>query len=314
MKIVATIPTRNSGWSIGFTARAALMWCDAAVIMDHATSDPLTATVLADLNREYPHRITILYDNDSNWNEMDQRDRMLTCARGYHQATHVALLDDDELVTGNLIPRMRGWCESLAENWALELPQINVRRGIDTMHTKGVWAEQHTLTVFRDDPRYHWKAAGDGYQHHHRGPAGALFRNFRGCQRKDGGLIHLQMASEERLRYKQWHYQLSDYLRWPERRTPEQLRQYYSLSVYGFVPLVRPTTYNSWRFAKEMTGLGPVPATWWEPYRDILKHLHLDAEPWQRAACREIMEQHPELADAGFDDFGMRTHERVTQS
>jgi len=311
MKIVATIPARNEAWCLGLTARAALQWCDGIALLDNGSTDE-TFRIATELVGEYPGRV--LVDQISGeWREMEHRQILLRNAREMG-ATHIALIDADEIVSGNLIPRMRGWCDALAENWALELPQINVRGGIHTMHAKGVWAEQHTLTVFRDDPRYHWKAAGDGYQHHHRGPAGALFRNFRGCQRKDGGLIHLQMASEERLRYKQWVYQLSDYLRWPERRTPEQLRQYYSLSVYGFVPLVRPTTYNSWRFAKEMTGLGPVPATWWEPYRDILKHLHLDAEPWQRAACREIMEQHPELANAGFDDFGMRTHERVTQS
>ena len=297
------MPARNESWCIGLTASAALMWCDELVILDHASTDDTLWRIAAQIDPDWK-RIALLTDDRPDWCEMAQRDRMLIAARRYSQATHIAILDADELVTGPLVSRMRGLCESLAPGWMLELPQINLRGSIDTMHGSGVWAEQHTAVVFRDAPDLHWAAAADGYQHHARSPLGVRWRGFRPVQRAQGGLFHLQMANERRLRAKQYHYELSDMLNFPTRRTPEQTRQYYSLAVYGVVPAWIPSAEESMALSRKINGLIGVPPSWWEPYRTLLPYLHLDAEPWQLEDCRRILREHPELG-LGLDSFGV---------
>jgi hypothetical protein len=36
-----------------------------------------------------------------------------------------------------------------------------------------------------------------------------------------------------------------------------------------------------------------------------MQHLHLDAEPWQEAECRKLIEQHGRAKFAGMDLFGV---------
>ena len=229
---------------------------------------------------------------------------MLEAARGIG-ATHIAIIDADEIITGNLLPKMRGWCDAMAPGWMMSLPQINLRGCINTMHGSGVWAEQHTAMVFRDEPSLHWAAAHDGYQHHSRAPHGIHpARQFRPITRAGGGVMHLQMVDEKRLRAKQLAYCLHDMLRYPERRTPEQTRQYYSLAVYGCVPAWTPSKEDSWRLSREMPGLKPAPDEWWEPYRDLLPHLHADAEAWQLEECRRLVRENPQIM-VGLDPYGL---------
>jgi glycosyltransferase involved in cell wall biosynthesis len=51
MKIVTIMPVRNEAWCLGLTARAALMWCDELVILDHASTDR-TAEIASEIAGE----------------------------------------------------------------------------------------------------------------------------------------------------------------------------------------------------------------------------------------------------------------------
>lgn len=301
MRIVATIPARNEAHELGLTARAALMWCDMIILGLHDCTDG-TLRIACDLASEFGHERVVWIKAEGDWNEMQHRQALLDMARSA-QATHLAIIDADEVITGNLVPRMRDLCAALPAWHMLELPQINLRGSICRMHKSGIWADQHTAIVFRDNPALHWAAAGDGYQHHARAPKGMALRPFRPVRRHDGGLFHLQMANEKRLRAKQYLYQLSDMARWPGRRTAEITRQYYSLSVYGCVPGWIPSAEESWRFAANMPCLCDVPAAWWDAYRSLLPHLQLDGEPWQLAECRRLIAAHPGI-EQGLDPFG----------
>ena len=267
MKIVAIMPVRNEAWCLGLTARAALMWCDDVIV------------------REQPA---------GPWNEMEHRQYLLDAARS-EGATHIAIIDADELVTGTVLPRMRGLCEALALGWMLELPQINPSGNVDTMIAGGIWNNQNTAMVFRDEPAARWAASGDGYQHHGRAPQGVNWRALRG----PAGIMHLQMLNERRLRAKQLLYCLNDTMRWPGRRTPEQTRLYYSWAVYGWQP---PQALHGVNTIKQPTA--PVPAEWWEPYRELLPNLKPDTEPWQLAECRRIVRENNGIME-GLDDFGV---------
>jgi hypothetical protein len=311
LKIVATMPVRNEAWVLGLTLRAALMWCDEVIVLDHASADG-TRDVITEVQRSFigraaPDRVVFVRWDDSAWDEMAQRQWMLMLARG-RGATHIAILDADELVTGNLVSQMRGLVERTPANTILELPQINVRGSISTMHASGVWASCATAVTFQDSPACCWKADGHGYEHHHRAPYGIPERNIcRPVSRGNGGLFHLQMLDEKRLRAKQLLYCLNDVRKLragivgPAGNSPEAIRRYYSAAVYG--DLLRCDQTDG-RKPVGIFETAPVPASWWNPYTHLFPYLHASEEPWQLPESRRIVSEHPGILE-GLDTFGL---------
>src|ERR1700679_1270037 len=102
MKLVACMLARNGDWVIGLSARVALMWCDELVVVDHASTDR-TRQILIEVRDEhgFPDRVHYLSDCQPRWDEMNQRQEMLEVARE-HGATHCAIVDADEILTGNV--------------------------------------------------------------------------------------------------------------------------------------------------------------------------------------------------------------------
>lgn len=285
MKIVAIMPVRNEDWCLGFTARALLRWVDHLVILDHASTDT-THRVIDGVEAENRGRIGIMREDDSTWEEMRHRQRLLESARAIG-ATHIALVDADELLTANLLPVVRDMFAAIKPGEVIQFPWLCLR-SLDTVHTSGVWGEQHASSGFLDDSVWHWSAEGrGGYDHHHRHPMGRAPIPFQPCTSRGAGLLHLQFVSERRLKAKQFWYQLVERLRWPEFAAAD-VRAKYSATVYGHL--------NS-------AGT-PAPAAWLAGYEDILHHLRIDAEPWQLAEARRIIAGNPGI-EAGLDDFGV---------
>jgi glycosyltransferase involved in cell wall biosynthesis len=290
MKIVATMPVRNEAWVLGLTLRAALMWCDEVIVLDHASTDCSRLIVREAMAENHDGQVLLIEEPPPAWDEMAHRQLLLDCARA-RGATHIAILDADELVTGNLLPGIRAYVEATPPGHTLDLPQINLRGAVDRMHTSGIWAQAHTATAFRDRPSYSWQT-DKGYQHHHRSPYGLPGHGYRPVKREHGGLFHLQMLDERRLRAKQLLYCLNDALNLKrgivggKRDTPEKIRAYYSDAVYGG------------------DKLAPVPASWWEPYTHLMQHLRPSEEPWQLAECKRIAGEHPGILK-GLDTFGL---------
>jgi hypothetical protein len=312
MKIVATMPVRNEAWVLGLTLRAALMWCDEVIVLDHASDDD-TWRVYNDILKTERCYVGFSRVPELAWDEMEHRQSLLEFARGRH-ATHIAILDADELVTGNLLPGIRAYVEATPPGHTLDLPQINLRGAVDRMHTSGIWAQAHTATAFRDCPSYSWQT-DKGYQHHHRSPYGLPGHGYRPVKREHGGLFHLQMLDERRLRAKQLLYCLNDALNLKrgivggKRDTPEKIRAYYSLAVYGFEPKHIPPAAPPQSFAECWSRanadiLAPVPSSWWEPYAHLMQHLRPSVEPWQLAECKRIVGEYPGILK-GLDTFGL---------
>src|SRR5687768_3759320 len=111
MRLIATLPAHNEAWVIGASLRAALRWCDAVVVLLHACTDTTPAIVDA-IASEHPGRVEIIWDGDAKWSEMTHRQWMLEAARDMG-ATHLAIVDADEILTGNLIPQIREHAERL---------------------------------------------------------------------------------------------------------------------------------------------------------------------------------------------------------
>ncbi len=307
MKLIGLMPCRNEEWCIGLSARAALMWLDMLVIHNHASTDA-SSDILAEIEREHPGRVVVLHEDDPKWDEMRHRQDMLTTAR-YLKATHVAIIDADEVLTGNLLPSVgrveekrsqhesRYWgvrqqLEECIGGHVMQLPGYNLRGSINRYHADGIWGRRWFSTAFRDDARLSW--GGDTF--HAREPKGIELRPYTPIAQGQGGVVHLWGASERRLRAKSALYKVTERLRWPDKPVADIERMYNWATKgenghsYG--------TPDTWTYRD-------VPAEWWAPYAHLMKHLDVDAEPWQEAEVRRLVAEHGAERFVGLDLFGV---------
>lgn len=287
MNLVGLMPCRNEEWIVGLSARVALRWCDALVILEHASTDR-TPELLQCLKSEYGSRVEIIRETSREWREMYHRQALLERARDL-RATHIALIDADEVVTGNLVPSLRNVIESIGRDM-LHLPGFNLRGGISRYHANGIWGNRWFSVAFADNPRLRW----DGDRFHQREPSGAYLSAERPVAQRNGGVMHLWGASERRLVAKHCAYKMIETLRWPSKSRAEIDRLY----TLAFDPQANLQFDQTWRFAE-------TPANWWRPYDDLLPYLHVDAEPWQEDACRLLYAEYGPERFAGLNLFGV---------
>jgi hypothetical protein len=296
MKLIGIMPVRNEAWCIGLSARAALMWCDELLIIDHASTDE-TPAICSYLRQENGARVGHFRINDPTWEEMQHRQLLLEGAR-LRNATHIAMIDADEVLTGNMLSHIRGIFEQLPQGKVLTLPWLCLRNGIGDVMTSGLWGQATVSTGFVDDPVCHWAAQGrEKYDFHHRHPMGRPFEPYLPAIPpvegipfgRGGGLMHLQFCSRRRLLAKQALYQAIEVIRWPGRKSAPEIADYYGRTVYE----------------SDVAATRPVPESWWRPYGPLLQHLDVEAEPWQEAELRRLVAEHGRAKFEGLDFFGV---------
>jgi len=290
------MPVRNEAWCLGFTLRVAVKWCDRVIVCLHNCKDA-SPEIVKDVQKESDFRVTFFGDGSDQWNEMPMRNELLTVARGC-DATHIAVIDADEFLTANLLPsdeeRRQGsahihdYLNVLPAGQLLELPGYNMREMPGqplTMryHANGVWGSRWFATAFMDSPALNWQ--GDRF--HHREPFGCGWNRWRPVHQGYGGTIHLWGASERRLRAKHCLYRLTERLRWPSKPV-QDIERLYSLATSPR----EPWTYHA------------LPPTWIEPYADLMQYLHIDADPWQEAEVRLLLQTYGRERFAGLDLLG----------
>lgn len=300
---------RNEDWCLGLTARAALMWLDELVILDHASTDG-TRGICDELRAEFGTRLHKITESDPVWEEMRHRQRMLDIAR-QNGATHICYIDADEILTGDLLQpvpgqtaqRIRGLFHILPPNSIMQIPWLALRGSIGQVHIRGPWADGQIASFgFIDDPRLGWSSAGrGGYDFHHRQPMGKPLVPWTplASQGLRSGLMHLQFVSGRRLRAKQALYKLTEVLRWPGREPVERVDWCYNLAVYG-------------QYKTPTAPLGADPTltqapmgNWWDAYLPLMKHFKPHALPWQEAECLRLIEEHGIKRFEGLDLFGI---------
>lgn len=268
MNLIATIPARNEGWCIGLSSRAALMYCDSIVILDHASEDD-TVEIVIGLMEESPGRVHLLSEPDPAWNEMNHRQRLLEYARGLG-ATHIAVVDADEVLCGDMLPNIRMKIDTLRPGRFLSTKMRNLHRSISQYRSDDspFGSRAGTMLAFADSPQLGWSAK-NGYQHHQRSPHGST----PGPMVEASGIMHLQFASWRRLLAKHAAYKVMERLKYPNKSVAE-IDQMYSM-------------------APDESGLelSDVPAPWWAPYAGFMKYLDLDREPWQESKVRAAVEE-----------------------
>lgn len=295
MKLIALIPVRNEDWVLAISLRAALRWCDEVVVLLHACTDR-SAAIVGEVSRENPFRVTVLDDSGETWNEMPQRQRMLQAAR-MNGATHIAIVDADEILTGNLIDGIKRDVSELPAGWLLELPGYNLRSSLTRYHTNGIWGNRWFANIFVDHPSLSWT----GDQFHHREPFGIKQRTKFSYQHGNCGILHLWGASERRLIAKHRLYKITERLRWPEKPAAE-IERMYSWATKGELGNPAYGTPETWTYAE-------CPWEWWKPYADLVTHVDKDANmyldlhavPWQEAECARLIALHGADKFTGLD-------------
>ncbi len=303
MKLIACMPVRNEAWVLGFSARVALLWCDEIVILNHASTDR-TVDIIADLMREFAGRIHLISVPEEKWNEMSHRQMMLEEARR-RGATHIAIVDADEVLTGNLA-YSKDWRESSREEiefaldldsampkgGILQLPGYNLRGSLNRYHANGIWGNRWFSMAFKDAPDLGWS----GDKHHDREPGPRRLNGYRPIQQGQGGVLHLWGASERRLVAKHALYKVRDVLRWPERRV--QIEREYSWAIKGDPNVVDFGSPDTWTYAE-------TPEAWLAPYKNLLQYLDIHATPYQKNETRRLVALHGRETFAGLDLFGV---------
>jgi hypothetical protein len=232
---------RNEDWVLGLSARVALQWCDALVILDHESTDR-TAEIIGEIGAEYPGRILHARWGVTTWDEMPMRQAMLDDARDLG-ATHIAIVDADEIMTANVVQEIRGHIEVMPRGSMMHVPLFNLRHGLHQYHANGIWGNRWLSLAFVDEPRLNWQ----GDQFHHREPFGRVLTPFRPFGHRHGGVMHLWGADERRLTAKHALYKVTERLRWPNRPIADIDCQY---------NLWRDFPGSGWRF-------DAVPPAWW---------------------------------------------------
>lgn len=290
MKLIALMPVRNEEWCLGLSLRVALMWCDAVVVGLHACTDR-SADIVLEVKRENPGRVHWITLDDPKWDEMAHRQMLLEIARG-QQATHISIVDADEVLTGNLLET--GALHACAEDGEIiRMPGYNLRGSLSRYHANGIWGRRFFSLAFLNVPALSW--TGDTF--HHREPRGVRLEPYGEVKHGRGGIMHLWGVSERRLRAKHALYKITERLRWPDKPVAD-IDRMYSWAIHGDPRNAAYGTPETWTYAD-------VPASWWSPYAHLMHHLHVDAEPWQEAECRRLIAEHGRGQFAGLDLFGV---------
>lgn len=280
MILVGMMPTRNSGWIIGASLRSALRWCDAVVVLLHACTDD-TADIVEAIQHEYIGRVHVLVVLKNDWDDADNRQLCLEAARRVFSVTHIATVDDDEILTYSP-SGIRRAVEELAPQVKLAVPWLQVWDGGWKL---GI-ANAVTL-AFRDEPGVAFRPLAGNYQYHPRSPHG-----LQGLTVLDwaGGLLHYQFASRRRLLAKHAFYKMTEHLRWPGRLQLKALNRMYDRTALP-VPVDVP--------------LAPIPDAWWQGQEELRDLIHVDEEPWQEVEAKRLWALHGPVAFQGLDLYGV---------
>ena len=282
MKLIGLMPIRNESWCLELSLRAAIEWCDRVVVLDHASTDESKA-IIRRIAAENPGRVFLMHEFGRAWDEMRHRQSMLEQARKLG-ATHIALVDADEVLSATLVPKIRLAIESLPAKSMLQLPWIELRGSLHRFHSNGMWSDRWVSMAFKDSPDLRW----EGDQFHHREVFG-IQNVGRFSNHSEGGLLHLWGVSERRLRAKHAFYKMTERIRWPEKKV-EQIEQY----------------YNFWRMVDGFE-FANVPPEWWQGFDLSLVRESPDWYEilWQEEECQKFAAQYGLDYFKGLDLFGV---------
>ena len=286
VKLVGLMPVRNEAWVLGLSLRAALLWVDEMLVLDHASTDG-TREVVARVAAEHPGRLRFLAETDPVWREASIRQRLLEAGREAG-ATHLCVIDADEVLTGNLLPSAREAFAALAPGEGLWLPWLPLWRGLDRYRQDQPSPWDVMVLGFRDAPGLHYAPRLRDYDIHSRRVRGASGERHPVADQRAGGVFHLAHSNWRRLQTKTAWYKMIEITRFPWRRSPAELDDWYS-----------------WDLKETGLDLRAVDPAWWLPYAPWLDEVELDGDCWYEAECRKLWSDHGPDTFAGLELWGV---------
>lgn len=282
MKLIGLCLVRNEDWILRTSMEAGLRWCDGLAVVDHASTD-MTRSIITSMALETGRVDFKFHDDASKWDEMNLREETLQMGRKMG-GTHFAIIDADEIITANLIDKIRPEFEKLEPAQCIEVPMLAMRTLDVYQDDDSIWSSVWLTLGFANAPSLTWSPAEDGYQHHSRPP-----RRYTSVRRflknkSEGGVMHAQWCHKRRIKAKHVLYRMVDFLRWPDRESKDHLNWKYTLA------LVPPGH------------LGAAPEEWWAGHNK--QAIKLDGVPWQEAEIRRLLEIHGRQKFDGLDLLG----------
>jgi hypothetical protein len=282
MKLVGLMIVRNEAWCLPATLPVALDWLDALVVLVHASVDQ-TVPIVAQFAAKNPKRLVWGELADPDWNETTYRSRALNIGRAMG-GTHFVIHDADELLSpsGHNAEEFRQRLGKCPPGHGLRLPWIQCWRSPE------LYRSDRSYTVpfaFADAPGLEYDQAGDGYQLHQRVPPAVSLNFAEGV----GRVLHLQHVVWNRVCAKQALYQMTEVMRWKDRRPAGEIAAQYSASVDESELHVRA-----------------VPGEWWPQIdgRPAHERLDLRSEAWQAGEIRRLLDLHGRERFAGLNLLG----------
>lgn len=275
VKLIALMLVRNEEWVIEASLRAALKWCDgAAILLDRCVDS--TEKIVGRISDEVGKPVFIRkVDSGENWDEMNLRQQNLEDGR-LLGGTHFAIVDADEILTGNLHGVVRAHFELLNPRQVIEAHMISPIDGLDRYRVDSCeWTRARITLGFCDNPSMGWAPRGDEkYQHHARPPKGhdPMTIVKLPSSLEDGGVLHLQWANRARLELKHAWYAVTEMARWPQ---------------YGAAVINRRYSYALQRAGLE---LRPIPPRWWSGIDWTSINL-ADEGAWRRYEIARLVEK-----------------------
>jgi hypothetical protein len=268
MRLIGLMVVRNESWVLEASMKAALQWVDGlAIYLDRCTDN--TVEIVKKIAKGCKKDILVNEsDPDAYWQEMDHRHKNLQDGRGMG-GTHFAIIDADEILTSNLLPWVRGWCEELMPGQVLDLPMVAPWGNLDfySPNTRSV------MTVaFMDKSDLGWAPRGEEKYHHHNRPPHGFTGRMSPLSLEEGGCFHLQWASIQRKIWKDRHYMMTELLRWnyPEDAINEKYHWWDKLPHGADLKAVPP----GWWAGYDKSSIRPTQPSWyeWEVKKLIREH------------------------------------------
>ena len=278
MNLIALTPVRNEAWILGASLRQTLKWCDEVIVLAHCCTDS-TVDIVIDVAEEHAGRVHLIVEDNPNWAEMDHRQRLLEEARK-RRASHIAIVDADEILTENAIPGVRDRIGWLRPGDCANVGMPCIWRSLEQYRTDpGIWANRSDLSLaFADHPNLRWQR-DNGYDHHHRYPHGSVRTDIG--HTIHGGVMHLQWASWRRLVAKQTWYQMMEVVKYPE-KSPRDIASDYSRAM-----------------DEKNLRLSSVPAEWWD--ETLKRYIDLAAASWHERECERLLSVYGAARFAGLN-------------
>jgi hypothetical protein len=294
MKVVGLMTARNEDWILGLTLRGAMLIVDEMIVHDHSSTDR-TQDIIDEVSHEYPGRVRCLRGDHAVWHEASIREHLLEEGRKVG-ATHFWVVDADELLTGNLLLRIRPMLASLEAGDFLDLPWFAIWRSLDLRRQdNSYWCGNRTAFGFRDHPAIHYRArtSTPGYDIHVREPALPGTRRVFCSTDAEGGVMHFATAGWARLVAKSAWYKMMETVRFAH-RTPEKLNAIYdrNLTEDGLIT-------------------EPIELGWWTPYIQWRGHVHAETPSWYDLECQRMWKEYGPAKFAGLELWGVPNGSRT---